>query len=50
MPTFVVAQFVGGAVAIAVIRTLYPDVGGAPAADVVFPHDDIVEPEPARTR
>ena len=50
MPTFVVAQLVGGAVAIAVIRTLYPDVGGAPAADVVFPHDDIVEPEPARSR
>ena len=40
VPAFVVAQLVGGVVAVAVIRTLYPDVTPAEAADVVVPHDD----------
>jgi arsenate reductase len=40
VPSFVIAQLVGGAVAIAVIRTLYPDVTPAMAADVVVPHDE----------
>jgi glycerol uptake facilitator-like aquaporin len=35
-PAFVVAQLVGGLVAIALARYLYPDL---PAADVVMPHD-----------
>jgi glycerol uptake facilitator-like aquaporin len=44
VPGFVVAQLVGGLVAIAVIRTLYPDVTPAEAADVVMPHDGAPEP------
>jgi glycerol uptake facilitator-like aquaporin len=43
VPGFVVAQLVGGAAAVGLIRALYPDVGPAEAADVVLPH-----PEPAR--
>ena len=39
VPGFVVAQLVGGVVAIVAIRTLYPDVTPAEAADVVVPHD-----------
>lgn len=48
VPGFAIAQLVGGAVAIAVIRTLYPDVTPTAAADVVVPHDGVSEPEPAR--
>ena len=40
VPGFVVAQLVGGVVAIGVIRTLYPDIGPAEAADVVVPHEE----------
>ena len=43
VPGFVVAQLVGGAVAFAVVRALYPDVGPAEAAEVVVPHDLGVE-------
>ena len=43
VPGFVVAQLVGGVVAIVVSRTLYPDVTPAEAADVVVPHDGGVE-------
>ncbi len=39
VPAYVLAQLVGGAVAIGLIRTLYPDVTPAEAADVVVPHD-----------
>ena len=39
VPGFIVAQLVGGLCAIAIIRTLYPDVTPAAAADVVLPHD-----------
>jgi arsenate reductase len=38
VPTFVAAQLVGGAIAIATIRTLYPDVTPEQAAEVVLPH------------
>ncbi len=38
VPGFVVAQLVGGAAAILAIRTLYPDVTPADAAEVVLPH------------
>ena len=38
VPGFVVMQLLGGAIAVALIRTLYPDVGPADAADVVVPH------------
>jgi len=40
VPGFVVAQLLGGVVAFGVIRTLYPDVTPAEAADVVVPHED----------
>ena len=43
VPGFVVAQLVGGVVAIVVIRMLYPDVTPAEAADDVVPHDGAVE-------
>ncbi len=39
-PGFVVAQLVGAAAAIAVVRVLYPDVTPDDAAQVVLPHDD----------
>jgi arsenate reductase len=38
VPGFVVAQLVGGACAVLVLRALYPDVTPAEAADVVLPH------------
>ena len=38
VPGFVLAQLAGGAVAIGVIRTLYPDVTPEEAAEVVLPH------------
>ena len=38
VPGFVVAQLVGGACAILIVRALYPDVTPAEAADVVLPH------------
>jgi glycerol uptake facilitator-like aquaporin len=38
VPGFVLAQLVGGAVAIGVLRVLYPDVSAEEAAQVVLPH------------
>ena len=38
VPAFVAAQLVGGLVAYAAVRVLYPDVGPSAAADVVVPH------------
>jgi arsenate reductase len=46
VPGFVAAQLVGGLVAIAIIRTLYPDVTPAEAADVVLPHDGAPQTNP----
>jgi arsenate reductase len=43
-PAYVVAQLVGGALAVALIRALYPDVTPQAAAEVIVPH-----PEPAKT-
>ena len=40
VPGFVVAQLLGGACAILVVRALYPDVTPAEAAEVVMPHHD----------
>lgn len=37
-PAFIAMQLVGGAVGIALVRTLYPDVTPEQAADVVVPH------------
>lgn len=40
VPSFIVAQVVGGAAAIGVLRVLYPDVTPEEAAEVVVPHAD----------
>src|SRR5271154_6105340 len=40
VPAFIAFQLVGGAVAIAVIRILYPDISPEDASDVVLPHRD----------
>jgi glycerol uptake facilitator-like aquaporin len=42
VPAFVAAQVIGGALAFAAVRVLYPDVGPAVAAEVVVPHDTTV--------
>ncbi len=39
VPGYVVAQLIGGGLAIALIRVLYPDITPAEAADAVMPHD-----------
>ena len=38
VPGFVIAQLVGGAVAIAALRVLYPDITPEEAAEVALPH------------
>jgi glycerol uptake facilitator-like aquaporin len=38
-PAFIAAQIVGGALAIGVIRMLYPGITPAEAAEIVVPHD-----------
>jgi glycerol uptake facilitator-like aquaporin len=38
VPSFVAAQVVGGALAVVVIKVLYPDITPADAADIMFPH------------
>ena len=40
VPGFVIAELVGGAVAICVLRVLYPDVTPQEAREVVIPHED----------
>jgi arsenate reductase len=40
VPGFVIAQLIGGVVAIGVLRVLYPDVTPEEAAEVVMPHAD----------
>src|SRR5258706_354436 len=37
-PAFIAAQVIGGALAIVVIRALYPGVTAAQAADIIVPH------------
>ena len=44
VPAFVVAQLVGGVVAIGVLRILYPDITPDEAAEAMVPHE---EPSPA---
>jgi glycerol uptake facilitator-like aquaporin len=39
VPAFIAAQIIGGVLAVAVIRALYPGVTPAEAAEVVVPHD-----------
>jgi arsenate reductase len=38
VPSFIVFQLIGGAVAIAVIRTLYPDITPEEASEIMLPH------------
>jgi len=45
VPGFVIAQLVGGAVGVGLIRVLYPDVAET-ADDVVTPHDSDAAPTP----
>jgi glycerol uptake facilitator-like aquaporin len=40
VPAFVVAQLVGGVVAIAVLRVLYPDITPDEAAELMVPHEE----------
>jgi arsenate reductase len=47
VPAFIVAQVIGGVLAIAVIRALYPDITPAEAATVALPHAVTPGPEPA---
>jgi glycerol uptake facilitator-like aquaporin len=37
-PAYIAAQLIGGALAVAMIRALYPGVTPAEAADIIFPH------------
>jgi arsenate reductase len=47
VPAYVIAQLIGGAAAIALIRSLYPDITPDDARDVVFPRDpDDVDLQP----
>jgi len=46
VPAFILAQLLGGAVAILTIRTLYPHVTPEQAADVVLPHSDAPPAQP----
>jgi arsenate reductase len=39
VPAFVLVQLIGGAVAIGVIRALYPDITPDEAAEIMLPHD-----------
>jgi arsenate reductase len=47
VPTFVVAQVVGGACAILAIRVLYPDVTPGEASELVVPHHEQAAAQPA---
>ena len=38
VPAFVVVQLIGGAIAIGVIRVLYPDIAPEDAAEIMLPH------------
>ena len=40
VPTFIVAQLVGGLVAIGLIRNLYPDITPDEAAEIMLPHEE----------
>jgi hypothetical protein len=44
VPSFIGAQTIGGALAVLVIKALYPDVTPAEAADIVIPHHSRPEP------
>jgi len=37
-PVFILAQLIGGVIAIGAIRTLYPDITPSEAAEIMVPH------------
>jgi glycerol uptake facilitator-like aquaporin len=39
VPSFIGAQIIGGALAVAIIKALYPAITPAEAADIIVPHD-----------
>jgi glycerol uptake facilitator-like aquaporin len=47
VPTFVLAQLVGGACAILAVRVLYPDVTPGEAAELLVPHGERAVSQPA---
>jgi hypothetical protein len=47
-PAFIGAQIIGGVLAWALIRALYPRITPAQAADIIVPHHDQAGPAPAR--
>jgi glycerol uptake facilitator-like aquaporin len=49
VPSFVLAQLVGGAIAFAVLRVLYPDITPDEAAEVMLPQEDGARRAPATT-
>jgi glycerol uptake facilitator-like aquaporin len=49
-PSFISAQVVGGVVAFAVIRTLYPTITPAEAADIIVPHHELAGSSNGRAR
>ena len=40
VPAFIAAEVIGGALAVGVIKVLYPGVTSAEAADIIVPHHD----------
>jgi glycerol uptake facilitator-like aquaporin len=46
VPSFIVFQLLGGALGIAVIRTLYPDISSEEAAEIMLPHGATASDEP----
>jgi glycerol uptake facilitator-like aquaporin len=48
VPSFIAAEIVGGALAIGVIKMLYPGITPAQAADIIVPHQDQAETASAR--
>ena len=40
VPSYIVAELIGGAVAIGVIRALYPDITPEEASEIMLPHED----------
>ncbi len=47
VPAFVVVQLVGGAVALVLIRILYPDISPKDAAEIMLPQEDAARPQVA---
>ena len=45
VPAFIVAQIIGGLVAIGLIRSLYPDITPDEAAEIMLPHDERIATE-----